>query len=142
MIRYSNISKILLIATLCLTVFLSVMACKEKKQDEPIIPEPPTPELPELPVTAATHNYKSPLYWTIYEYAREWELAGVPYDQMDLTSDQWDAVIDMMATRFKPYGYDMICTDGFLPQLARDGGIYMSHYGSQRACKACESKGT
>ncbi len=83
-----------------------------------------------IPHTAATHNYKAPLYWTIYEYAREWEIAGVPYDQMDLSSEQWDAVIDMMATRFKPYGYDMICTDGFLPQTARDGSVYMTHYGS------------
>ena len=49
-----------------------------------------------IPHTAATHNYKAPLYWTIYEYAREWEIAGVPYDQMDLSSEQWDAVIDMM----------------------------------------------
>ena len=83
-----------------------------------------------LPVPGDIHKYKAPLYWSIYEYAREFELAGIPYDQMDLSSDQWDAVIDMMATKFKPYGYDMICTDGFLPQQARDGGIYMSHYGS------------
>ena len=76
-----------------------------------------------LPQPGDIHKYKAPLYWTIYEYAREMEIAGIPYDQMDLTSDQWDAVIDMMAAKFKPYGYDMICTDGFLPQKARDGGI-------------------
>lgn len=62
----------------------------------------PAPELPELPVPGDIHKYKAPLYWTIYEYAREMELAGIPYDQMDLSSDQWDAVIDMMATKFKP----------------------------------------
>ena len=83
-----------------------------------------------LPVPGDIHKYKAPLYWTIYEYAREWEIAGVPYHEMDLSSDQWDAVIDMMATKFKPYGYDMLCTDGFLPQTARDGSVYMSHYGS------------
>ena len=55
-----------------------------------------------LPVPGDIHKYKAPLYWSIYEYAREFEIAGIPYDQMDLTSDQWDAVIDMMATKFKP----------------------------------------
>lgn len=106
-------------------------SCKDNKEDGPVGPTPePTPELPALPVPGDIHKYKAPLYWTVYEYAREMEIAGVPYHEMDLTSDQWDAVIDMMATKFKPYGYDMICTDGFLPQLSRDGSGYMSHYGS------------
>lgn len=47
-----------------------------------------------------------------------------------ISSAQWDAVIDMMSTKFKSHGYDMICTDGFLPQTARDGSVYMTHYGS------------
>lgn len=76
------------------------------------------------------HTHKAPLYWSVYEYAREMELAGIPYHEMDLSSAQWDAVIDMMSTKFKSHGYDMICTDGFLPQTARDGSVYMTHYGS------------
>lgn len=114
------------------TAMAITVSCKDKNADDPT-PDPipdPTPELPALPVPGDIHKYKAPLYWTVYEYAREMEIAGVPYHEMDLTSDQWDAVIDMMATKFKPYGYDMICTDGFLPQLSRDGSGYMSHYGS------------
>ena len=76
------------------------------------------------------HTHKAPLYWSVYEYAREMERAGIPYHEMDLSSAQWDAVIDMMSTKFKSHGYDMICTDGFLPQTARDGSVYMTHYGS------------
>ncbi len=30
----------------------------------------------------------------------------------------------------KPYGYDMVCTDGFIPMLANDASGYMTHYGS------------
>lgn len=44
------------------------------------------------------HTHKAPLYWSVYEYAREMELAGIPYHEMDLSSAQWDAVIDMMST--------------------------------------------
>ena len=132
MTRFSTITKFVAAAIFCSAVSLTACGDDNKGGTVPGTPDEPdpTPGLPELPVPGEIHTYKAPLYWTIYEYAREWELAGVPYDQMDLSSDQWDAVIDMMATKFKPYGYDMICTDGFLPQLARDGGIYMSHYGS------------
>lgn len=131
MTRFSILSKFFIAALLCTTTLVATACSDGNSQDEgEPLPEPPAPELPALPVPGDIHNYKAPLYWTIYEYARTWELEGVPYDQMDLSSDEWDAVIDMMATKFKPYGYDMICTDGFLPQLARDGGIYMSHYGS------------
>lgn len=131
MTRFSILSKFFIAALLCTTTLVATACSDGNSQDEgEPLPEPPAPELPALPVPGDIHNYKAPLYWTIYEYARTWELEGIPYDQMDLSSDEWDAVIDMMATKFKPYGYDMICTDGFLPQLARDGGIYMSHYGS------------
>ena len=30
----------------------------------------------------------------------------------------------------KPYGYDMICTDGFIPMIADDASGYMTRYGS------------
>ncbi len=90
------------------------------------------------------HTHKAPLYWSVYEYAREMELAGIPYHEMDLSSAQWDAVIDMMSTKFKSHGYDMICTDGFLPQTARDGSVYMTHYGSmplKRLISKCRVNG-
>ena len=30
----------------------------------------------------------------------------------------------------EPYGYNMVCTDGFIPMLANDETGYMTHYGS------------
>jgi hypothetical protein len=49
---------------------------------------------------------------------------------MDLTEAQWDEIINWVATDLKPYGYDMVCTDGFIPMLANDASGYMTHYGS------------
>ena len=28
----------------------------------------------------------------------------------------------------KPHGYDMVCTDGFIPMLDKDASGYMTHY--------------
>lgn len=39
--------------------------------------------------------------------------------------------MDWVATELKPHGYDMICTDGFIPMLAKDESGYMTPYGSQ-----------
>jgi hypothetical protein len=92
---------------------------------------PPKYELPELPVVEGIHEgQNAPLYWSIYEYAYEQERAGVSGNDMDFTEAQWDEVIDWVATRLKPYGYDMVCTDGFIPMLAKDASGYMTHYGS------------
>ena len=76
------------------------------------------------------HRRKAPLYWTVYEYLWTQENAGVANSDMDITAEHWDRIIDWMATEMLPYGYDMVCTDGFVPMLNRDGALYMSHYGS------------
>lgn len=91
---------------------------------------PPKTELPDLPVIEDIHVYKAPLYWSVYEYCYEQSIAGVANEDMDLTQAQWDEIIDWVATDLKPYGYDMVCTDGFIPMLARDASGYMTHYGS------------
>ncbi len=49
---------------------------------------------------------------------------------MDITPEQWDEILDWVATELKPHGYDMVCTDGFIPMLANDASGYMTHYGS------------
>lgn len=105
---------------------------------------PPKYELPDLPVVEDIHTYKAPLYWSVYEYCIEQEHAGVSNQDMDLTSEQWDEIIDMVATELKPYGYDMVCTDGFIPMLAKDASGYMTHYGSvslQDLSAKCKAKG-
>jgi hypothetical protein len=106
---------------------------------------PPKYELPELPVVEGIHDgQKAPLYWSIYEYAYEQEQAGVSGSAMDFTATQWDEVIDWVAENLKPHGYDMVCTDGFIPMLAQDGSGYMTHYGSvslKELSAKCKAKG-
>ena len=57
----------------------------------------------------------SPLYWSVYEYCWSLEKQGIPASEMDISEEQWDKIIDWVATELKPYGYDMVCTDGFIP---------------------------
>ena len=105
---------------------------------------PPKFELPELPEVGEIHTYKAPLYWSVYEYCYDKEQAGVSSEEMDISADEWDKIIDWVATDLKPYGYDMICTDGFIPMLAKDASGYMTHYGSmplKDLSDKCKAKG-
>lgn len=105
---------------------------------------PPVYQIPELPVVEDIHTYKAPLYWSIYEYCYTQEQAGVSNSDMDFTSEQWDEVIDWVARELKPYGYDMVCTDGFIPMEAKDASGYMTHYGSmplKDLVAKCKAKG-
>lgn len=91
---------------------------------------PPRYELPDLPVIEDVHSYKAPMYWSVYEYCWSQERAGVTNENMDITADEWDKIIDWVARDLKPHGFDMVCTDGWIPMTARDGSPYMTHYGS------------
>ena len=105
---------------------------------------PPKFELPELPVVEGIHSYKAPLYWSVYEYCYEQNQNGVANEDMDITPEEWDKIIDWVATDLKPYGYDMVCTDGFIPMLANDATGYMTHYGSMSLkdlVAKCKAKG-
>lgn len=98
--------------------------------DEIEMRRPPKYEIPELPAVGEIHTYKAPLYWSVYEYCHDLESQGVPGNDMDISASEWDKIIDWIATDLKPYGYDMICTDGFMPMRAEDASGYMTHYGS------------
>lgn len=105
---------------------------------------PPKYELPELPEVGEIHTYKAPLYWSVYEYCYEQNQQGVQDADMDISAEEWDKIIDWVASDLKPYGYDMICTDGFIPMLAKDGTGYMTHYGSMALkdlVAKCKAKG-
>ena len=105
---------------------------------------PPKFELPELPDVGEIHTYKAPLYWSVYEYCYEQSQQGVAEADMDISAEEWDKIIDWVASDLKPYGYDMICTDGFIPMLAKDGTGYMTHYGSMALkdlVAKCKAKG-
>lgn len=87
-------------------------------------------KLPDLPSVADIHTFKAPLYWSVYEYCYEQERAGVSNDRMDIRPAEWASIIDWLSRDLKPAGYDMVCTDGWIPMLAREGSPYMTHYGS------------
>ena len=104
---------------------------------------PPKYELPDLPVVEGVHdNVKAPLYWSVYEYCYEKERQGVT--TIDISVEEWDKIIDYVATNLKPHGYDMICTDGFIAMLSTDASGYMTQYGSislKDLVAKCKAKG-
>lgn len=105
---------------------------------------PPKFELPELPVVENVHKYKAPLYWSVYEYCYTRSEQGIANEDMDINAEEWDRIIDWVSSELKPYGYDMICTDGFIPMLANDESGYMTHYGSMSIAELvqkCKAKG-
>ena len=104
-----------------LAATLAAAAMTAACTDEIEMRRPPVFTLPDLPEVEGVHTYKAPLYWSVYEYCYEQEQAGVANSDMDFVPG---------ATDLKPYGYDMVCTDGFIPMLAKDASGYMTHYGS------------
>ena len=104
---------------------------------------PPKYELPDLPVVEGIHdNVKAPLYWSVYEYCYDQERQGV--GTIDISPEEWDKIIDYVATNLKPHGYDMICTAGFIAMLATDNSGYMTQYGSislKDLVAKCKAKG-
>lgn len=91
------------------------------------------------------HRFKAPLYWSVYEFCMEMADAGIPEYQMDMSEEEWDKTIDWVARNLKPYGYDMLCTDGFIPMLCeRNEHGYMDKYGSmylKDLVAKCKAKG-
>ena len=116
-----------------------IASCK----DDVEMKYPPKYELPDLPVVEGIHdNVKAPLYWSVYEYCYDKERQGV--STIDITPDEWDKIIDFVASDLKPYGYDMICTDGFIAMLSTDASGYMTQYGSislKDLVAKCKAKG-
>lgn len=119
---------------------LTLASCSDKIE----MRYPPKYELPELPDVGEIHTYKAPLYWSVYEYCYEQSQNGVANEDMDISPEEWEKIIDWVATDLKPYGYDMVCTDGFIPMLANDATGYMTHYGSMSLkdlVAKCKDKG-
>ena len=91
------------------------------------------------------HKFKAPLYWSVYEFCMEMADNGIPEYQMDMNAEEWDKAIDWVAENLKPYGYDMLCTDGFIPMLCEKNEYgYMDKYGSmylKDLVAKCKAKG-
>lgn len=58
-----------------------------------------------LQIHAQNNPYKAPLYWNPYEYCFTTD-GYIP-------ENEWSNNIDWMEQNLKPYGYDMICIDGW-----------------------------
>lgn len=122
---------------------LLFVACEEKgtgwKPND--LPDDPVIE-PEQPVNPDDiHKFRAPLYWSVYEYAWVAEQAG---GRIDMSETEWDRVIDWVSKNLLPYGYDMLCTDGFMSMLSTDKSGYMTQYGSMdlyKLVKKCKAKG-
>ena len=114
-------------------------------KDEIEMRYPPKYELPELPTVEGIHeNQKAPLYWSVYENCYLQERQGHTGEALDISEAEWDNIIDWVATNLKPYGYDMICTDGFIPMLDKEHRGYMTHYGKMALkdlVAKCKAKG-
>lgn len=60
---------------------------------------------------AQTNPYKAPLYWSPYEYHITREFAGVSDNY--LSEADFLANINWLESTMKPYGYTMVCMDGW-----------------------------
>jgi hypothetical protein len=55
--------------------------------------------------------FKAPLYWSVYEHHIVKEQNGVKDNY--IPESEWQANIDWVEQNLKPYGYNMICIDGW-----------------------------
>lgn len=81
-----------------------------------------------------------PLYWCTYEYQ-------VTNSQF-MPEDRWQKNIDWLAEKFQPYGYEMVCTDGWIEDCTdlNENGYIRSHHDSWEHdwkywADYCKSKG-
>lgn len=65
-----------------------------------------------------------PLYWCSYEYQYE-------HNQY-MPEEEWKKNIDWIADEFVPYGYEMVCTDGWIEESTdtNENGYIRSHHNS------------
>lgn len=116
--------KKLIISSIFGCALFGVCACREDYSDMKL---PNQHEHPSLENVGNIHTYKAPLYWSVYE--RAYELDGSDWDSRNIPLSEWEANFDWVAKELLPYGYDMICTDGFLPINCDDGQPYMTRLG-------------
>ncbi len=63
------------------------------------------------PAPAQTNPFHAPLYWSVYENLFRKEQAGQP--EPYITEAEWLANINWVEANLKPFGYDMVCVDGW-----------------------------
>ena len=65
------------------------------------------------PQTNPTNPYTAPLYWSVYEYHSLRERTGLPGSMNYIPESELAANVDMVESKLKPFGYNMICIDGW-----------------------------
>lgn len=116
--------KRLIISSILGCTLLGLCACRDDYSDMRL---PNQHEHPALEDVGNIHTFKAPLYWSVYE--RAYALDGSDWDSRNIPLSEWEANFDWVAKELKPYGYDMICTDGFLPFNCDDGKPFMTRLG-------------
>ena len=133
-------SKHIALMTLSLFFILSGFAsCKQTSEETDwTLPdsyyEKDTTSVNPNPGTDTTVQKIAPLYCTVYEYC--WTREQENTDR-SLNESQWKQWLDWQAANLLPYGYNMICTDGFMSMYYNkdddptnpDLGGYMTSYG-------------
>ena len=118
------IKKLIISAFVAGCTLLGTCACQKNYSDMRL---PNQHEHPHLEDVGNIHTFKAPLYWSIYE--RAYELDGDVWETRNRPLSEWEANFEWVAKELKPYGYDMICTDGFLPITCEDNQPYMTRLG-------------
>lgn len=62
-------------------------------------------------IQAQRPDFSAPLYWSVYEYC--YTASGNQMNGGAIPEDVWKANIDWVAENLKPYGYNIICIDGW-----------------------------
>ncbi|MCX6934915.1 MAG: hypothetical protein NTZ01_01760, partial [Verrucomicrobia bacterium] len=71
-----------------------------------------------------TNPYHAPLGWSPYEYHIMRERISMPSDQNYLPESEFRAHADLVETKLKPLGYDMLCIDGWGDTTKLNGNGY------------------
>lgn len=116
--------KKLLVTGIACSLLTGLCACREDYSDMKV---PYQYEHPKMEEVGNIHKFKAPLFWSVYE--RAYQLDGQIWEDRNIPLEEWEANFDWVAKELKPYGYDMICTDGFLPINCDNGQPYMTRLG-------------
>ena len=127
--KFTNMKlKYLFLALGAWFVALTQVSCEQKintgwtiddVEDDPVI------EAPKVQANA-------PLYWSVYEYCYEAEADNT---DRNMPWDRWVKNVEWVEQNLLPYGYDMICTDGFQTMYCDNSTLYMTHYGEENGKK-------
>lgn len=78
----------------------------------------------------ANNHQRAPLYWSAYEYS--FEASGNNMDGGAIPENIWKENIDWVARNLQPYGYNIICIDGWGDDFSYNENGYRTKHASGR----------